>query len=226
MTDEEAFKNLEELHLSDNHINDFMVSKGLPKLEVLDLDWNNLRGSILSSLSGLPTLKQLRLSSTNLTGLIQLRDIEAMKNLEELDLSYNNINGFMDYAGCGQAQELRILNLDSNGLENHPPCLGHLTSLQKLDLSFNHFVGDIPSSLQSLTGLQTVYLSYNYFSGEIPSWLGNLTALQNLDLTSNHFMGNIASSPLICLFLLKSFNYRTITSKSLIHLNHLRTTPS
>lgn len=72
--------------------------------------------------------------------------------------------------------------------------LQNLPFLTTLDLSNNHFSGNIPSSLGNLSKLTTLDLSYNSFSGEIPSSLGNLSYLNDLTLSYNNLVGEIPSS--------------------------------
>ena len=67
-----------------------------------------------------------------------------------------------------------------------------MSSLEKLDLSFNEFNGLIPSDMGKLSSLQgTVDLSHNHFSGSIPASLGNLPEKVYIDLTYNNLSGPI-----------------------------------
>ncbi|MBA0634809.1 hypothetical protein Godav_022399 [Gossypium davidsonii] len=84
-----------------------------------------------------------------------------MTNLRELFFSGNNLNGSL------------------------PMCFSNLTSLEKLDLSFNDLSGNM-SALKSLASLQWLDLSYNKL--QIPSSLGylfNLSKLQYLSASNN-----------------------------------------
>ncbi|CAN6865540.1 unnamed protein product [Brassica oleracea] len=69
-----------------------------------------------------------------------------------------------------------------------------LPFLATLDLSNNHFSGNVPSSLGNLSKLTTLDLSENAFNGEIPSSLGNLYNLTILNLSQNKLIGKIPPS--------------------------------
>ncbi|KAF4380269.1 hypothetical protein F8388_024562 [Cannabis sativa] len=64
-----------------------------------------------------------------------------------------------------------------------------MTWLESLDLSKNHLLGHIPTSLSSLSFLSHLNLSYNNLSGQIP--IG--TQLQSMDASS--FVGNKLCGP-------------------------------
>ncbi|MBA0619295.1 hypothetical protein Godav_028501 [Gossypium davidsonii] len=52
--------------------------------------------------------------------------------------------------------------------------------------------GELPSTLQNLTNLRILDLSENHFSGNIPTWIGDkLSTLMILSLRSNNFDGQI-----------------------------------
>ncbi|GJW92103.1 leucine-rich repeat-containing protein [Tanacetum coccineum] len=72
----------------------------------------------------------------------------------------------------------------------HPnTSLFNLPHLQKLDLSYNAFYGDIPSDISiNLTHLD---LSFNRLNGTLPSWLFTSPSLQSLYLLNNMFSGNV-----------------------------------
>ena len=85
--------------------------------------------------------------------------------------------------------------------------LFHLSQLQRLDLSDNHFnYSHIPSSLAHLSRLTHLNLYLSKFSGEIPGEISQLSNLVYLQLSSNY----VASSPLISLLHLKQQNLRNI----------------
>ncbi|XP_073283173.1 receptor-like protein EIX2 [Primulina huaijiensis] len=70
------------------------------------------------------------------------------------------------------------------------PSLMQLTSLKRLDLSFNTFGGiPIPEFIGSLTNLRYLNLSNAGFSGKLPQNLGNLSNLKYLDVSNSGFPG-------------------------------------
>ncbi|THF96636.1 hypothetical protein TEA_001619 [Camellia sinensis var. sinensis] len=99
---------------------------------------------------------------------------------------------------CGVLHERVIsLNLSDMGLTGSlSPHLGNLSFLSLLDISFNHFYGQIPKEFACLHRLKQVNFGYNNFVGDLNSysWFGNLPDLQYLLLHHNNFTGTIGSS--------------------------------
>lgn len=75
--------------------------------------------------------------------------------------------------------------------------LTHPGRVVALDLTGQHLVGDISSTLGNLTFLNTLILSENGFSNQLPP-LGRLHRLQYLDLSNNSFQGSIPESLTNC----------------------------
>ncbi|KAG5108911.1 hypothetical protein JHK84_045818 [Glycine max] len=69
-----------------------------------------------------------------------------------------------------------------------------LSLLKGIDLSSNHFSGEIPIEIESLFELVSLNLSRNNLTGKIPSNIGKLTSLDFLDLSRNQLVGSIPSS--------------------------------
>ncbi|KAK8319356.1 hypothetical protein V6Z11_A13G235900 [Gossypium hirsutum] len=210
-------KNLEELHLNNNKIESLQSKRQsrLTKLEVLDLSCNYFNSSKFLSLAVLPHLKSLNIEKSfslkgtiiqrwqNLTNLKELtltdlsstsniiRDIGTLTSLEDLvidgcDVGANlNLYGFCELR---KQQTLAIINSDWN--VSLPECFSELTSLKYLDISKNHFSGNI-SVFKNLTLFEYLDISFNNFFGDI-SMLKNLTLLEYLDLSSNKFSGYIS----------------------------------
>ena len=101
---------------------------------------------------------------------------ENLKNLcilEIIDLHGNEING----------------DIESVFVESLPQCAWK--NLQKLDLSYNNFIGTLPNFISDFSTLSILTLSANNLVGPIPPQLGNLSRLTSLDLSSNHLNGSI-----------------------------------
>uniref|UniRef100_A0A7N2RF72 Uncharacterized protein n=1 Tax=Quercus lobata TaxID=97700 RepID=A0A7N2RF72_QUELO len=139
---------LKELYLGSNNFNGSIPFQGfeslslLSKLEVLHMDANDFNNSILSSLSGIASLKELDLSNNNLNGSIHIQEFKAFSNLEDLYLNGNEINDFSK-------------TKDSN----------ILSKLQLLDLSQTKISARILESLVAFPSLKTLYLAYNNLEG-------------------------------------------------------------
>ncbi|KAJ6863438.1 hypothetical protein NC652_040094 [Populus alba x Populus x berolinensis] len=101
----EELSSLKHLSLIHNWLQGSINTKGfeglsrLNKLERLDLGSNNFNNSILSSLKGLSFLKYLNLDSNQLQGSINMKEFDLLSNLEVLWLSRNKIQDFVALTG-------------------------------------------------------------------------------------------------------------------------------
>uniref|UniRef100_A0A2K1YM23 Leucine-rich repeat-containing N-terminal plant-type domain-containing protein n=1 Tax=Populus trichocarpa TaxID=3694 RepID=A0A2K1YM23_POPTR len=164
----------------------------LPKLESLDMSYNNrLTGSFPSSnLSNV--LSSLDLSNTRISVYLENDLISNLKSLEYMYLRNSNIIR-SDLAPLGNLTQLILLDFSSNNFIGEiPSSLGNLVQLRYLKLDSNKFMGQIPDSLGSLLNLRTLSLYGNLFNGTIPSFLFALPSLQYLDLHNNNLIGNIS----------------------------------
>ncbi|THG06288.1 hypothetical protein TEA_027499 [Camellia sinensis var. sinensis] len=179
----------------------------LKNLVRLDLSYNFLSISASesnSSLTPLPQVNTLRLSSCKLQRFPSLMNQSSMANL---DLSDNQISGeipnWIWTVGNGT---LRYLNLSYNLLVGEiPDTVGALKYLYVLNLSNNVLTGHIPLSLGNLTQLESLDLSMNKLSGSIPEQLASLTFLSFLNLSFNRLVGRIPIGTQIQSFLETSF---------------------
>uniref|UniRef100_A0A2C9UM17 Leucine-rich repeat-containing N-terminal plant-type domain-containing protein n=1 Tax=Manihot esculenta TaxID=3983 RepID=A0A2C9UM17_MANES len=127
-----------------------------------------------------------------------LEPLGAFTNLETLYISRSDLKGIR-FAQGSNLTNLKELCLDSSSVdENFLQSFEALSSLETLSMYGCGPSGIIPvsQSICKLKHLQKLDIIYNDFSGNLPLCLANLTSLQQLDLSSNHFIGNISSSPL------------------------------
>ncbi|RYR48436.1 hypothetical protein Ahy_A07g034462 [Arachis hypogaea] len=174
-------------------------SRRLTKLQVLDLRFCSLTGSIPSSLGGLTELTFLSLSGNELTGRLP-SELGRLSGLTVLDLSDNSLTGTVPNTVSSLRYLTRIdlsrnflsgLNLSDNAFTGSLLLhLGSLSSLVTLDLSKNSLSGSLPSVLFSiLFKLEVLILNENAFDGTIPATLWSGINLQFLDLSGYKITG-------------------------------------
>ncbi|XP_061370483.1 LRR receptor-like serine/threonine-protein kinase GSO2 [Gastrolobium bilobum] len=139
-------------------------------------------------------------------------------NLGGVDLLHKEIDWLQSVSILPSLVELHLENCQ---LENIYPSLqyANFTSLQVLDLAYNHFISELPSWLFNLSShishidlsqnsihgqlskilpnhgrIKSLVLSDNNLDGPIPDWIGHLEQLQKLDLSDNAFSGPIPTS--------------------------------
>nr|QBB21101.1 brassinosteroid insensitive 1 BRI1-1 [Dimocarpus longan] len=212
-------------------------------LSSLDLSLNTLSGPLsdISNLGSCTSLKYLNLSSNQLD--FSGKEPGGLKlSLEVLDLSLNKISGanvvpWILYNGCDELKQLVLkqnkvtgdinvskckslvhLDVSANNFSTVVPSFGDCLALEVLDISGNHFIGDIwralsgceqltflnvsrnsfsgPVPVLSAPNLQYLLLADNGFQGEIPLHLAaaSCPSLVKLDLSSNNLSGMIPSS--------------------------------
>ncbi|KAD6455183.1 hypothetical protein E3N88_09889 [Mikania micrantha] len=136
----------------------------LERLESVSLALNYFNKSIISCLSFLPSLNILDLSDS-----YNLGKVPNLPYLEVLILRHNNLNGTLPMEALASFHHLKLL-----------------------DLSFNNFVGSIPSTIKSLSSLQVVSFAHNALNGSLCNdGFCDLKNLHELDLSDNMFDGNL-----------------------------------
>ncbi|XP_058110318.1 receptor-like protein 33 [Magnolia sinica] len=185
-------------------------------LEVLDVGNNQINGPFPCYLDTLSKLRVLVLRSNRFNGSIPWPYNQSFPMLQIIDLSSNLFSGNLPQ-GCfqnwnammsGEKDEdqdhevirygfLNLSNLyyqdtvmvTSKGLDME--LVKILTIFTSIDLSNNHFEGEIPNVIGDLKLLHILNLSRNGLTGPIPASLGNLRMLESLDLSQNNLSGVI-----------------------------------
>ncbi len=158
------------------------------RVTVINLDENNVNGSIPSEIGQLDLLGNLSFRDNELTGTIPT-ELGQLTELSRLDLASNHLTGTIPNS-ISELINLRILDLQSNQLTGAVPSkLGNL--LWYLALGGNELSGPIPSDLGRLSAVRLLNLQKNNLSRAIPSELGQLTSLRSLTLSSNNLSGTI-----------------------------------
>ncbi|KAK3423617.1 hypothetical protein EUGRSUZ_F00281 [Eucalyptus grandis] len=211
-------KNLSVLNLRTNMIHGVIPRKFAKdnKLRTIDLSRNRFEGTLPRMkdtfpdwLGTLPKLQVLVLRSNMFHGFVSSpREACSFSELRIFDLSNNNLSGLLpvsyimkltammyqdkrqgkpQYMGDGNYQDSVMVTM--KGLELR--LVKILTVFTSIDLSSNHFGGELPVYIGNLKSLKGLNFSHNNFTGYIPLSIGNLTELEWLDLSSNKFIGSI-----------------------------------
>ena len=136
--------------LSDAPIGEWygVVTNDDGRVVALVLNFNGLSGEILAKLVSLFNLRELDLSTNNLSGKIPPWWLGSLSNLKQLVLTYNRLSGEIP-AELGSLSNLKWLHLHSNELSGEIPAeLGSLSNLEYLVLHSNELSGCVPSSLE------------------------------------------------------------------------------
>jgi Leucine-rich repeat (LRR) protein len=187
-----GLKSKSNIEVGDYYIELWGELYSVPNTTGLELNNNQLTGSIPPEIGNLTNLTYLSLSNNELTGSIP-PEIGNLSNLRYLFLVNNQLTGEIP-PEIGNLTNLTFLSLGGNQLtgEIHSE-IGNLTNLTSLSLSENQLTGSIPSEIGNLTNLIGLYLGSNQLTGSIPSEIGNLTNLFSLDLRDNQLTGSILS---------------------------------
>ncbi|XP_071739498.1 phytosulfokine receptor 1-like [Rutidosis leptorrhynchoides] len=193
--------------------------KGLTRLQLLDLSWNRLTGTIPSYIgSDFQSLFYLDLSNNSLSGEIP----KSVTQLQSLCLQNVSLEeGSPDFPFFKRPNmSNRGVALQYNQIMSFPPLLdlshnflngsiwpefGNMKRLHVLDLKHNNISGEIPSELSGMTSIETLDLSYNNLSGSLPSSLVSLTFLSKFCVAYNDLSGSIPNEGQFATFANSSF---------------------
>jgi len=173
-------------------------------VQSLQLDVNNLDGSIPSSFSDLKYLRYVNLSSNNiaLPSRIDnpiLNTFDASNNkpissvpffasarLSELRLSRCGLKSVPDKA-TNSSKFLKVISFDNNQLSGTIPFLSSNWGV-KINLSNNRFSGSIPSD--KFGNPNWLDLSWNNLTGSLPDSVSYASSLSYLDISHNMISGS------------------------------------
>lgn len=163
------------------------------QLTNLFLRYNNLSGELPASFWSLSNLRQFDLGKNRISGEIP-PEVQNLISLEGFWFYENNLSGELP-AEMANMTNLRFLSLSVNQLSGAVPAFfGDMTALEGIYLGDNFLEGEIPPELSQLANLGALQLAGNQLSGEIPTELGNLTNLQRLELNGNNLSGALPAS--------------------------------
>ncbi|GJY86019.1 receptor-like protein 7 [Tanacetum coccineum] len=168
----------------------------LQYIQLLDLSFNNITGSIPSCLGKLSnSLSVLSLRGNKLQGTIPNTFTNECK-LQMMSINTNKMKGRVprSFENCAS---LEILDLGNNHIEDmFPSMLGALPELQVLILKSNKFHGAVRFSSPSnynFPKLRIIDLSYNSFSGDLPQqYFQDWSAMKKIQTTAEYMQSEIS----------------------------------
>lgn len=157
----------------------------------LDLDHNNLQGTIPPQIGNLSNLKMLLIGyEDGMTGSIP-EEIGNLQLLIGLGIGNCSLSGAIPNT-IGNCSYLEFVNLWENNLSGPiPPEIGNLDNLLFLDLHDNQLSGNIPLELGDCTSLLELRLNNNQLTGSIPEEVSYLDNLQILNVNNNQLSGEL-----------------------------------
>ncbi|XP_071738504.1 receptor-like protein 32 [Rutidosis leptorrhynchoides] len=198
--------NIQSLEILDLSINSFTLTSQipsktslLPNLVSLDLSNNfdlRFESHILNNILKSSTLlRDLRLSSVNVSGVLRPHLNNRSSSLNYMDLSYCNLMGSLPKSPLNLTH-LTYLDLSNNKLNGTlPSWLFTPPSLKYLALEDNMFSGDVSFALPQL---EDISIARNQLGDQIDqSLIMKSTNLYSLDLSSNNFNGDWELSTLL-----------------------------
>ncbi|XP_004305138.1 PREDICTED: probable LRR receptor-like serine/threonine-protein kinase At3g47570-like [Fragaria vesca subsp. vesca] len=160
---------------------------------ILNLEAQELEGSIAPSIGNLTYLTQLNLTDNKFHGEIP-QELGRLLHLQQLNLMANSLRGNIP-ANISHCSRLRVLDLGINGLIGPVPdqltWLGNFSSLYAFSFGENNLQGSIPSELGGLTSLRKFVLASNNLSGTVPSSIYNISSLYYFTIANNHLHGEL-----------------------------------
>lgn len=200
-----VLQSLLHLVLADNSLTGKLpneMGRLMDHLVTLQLQNNWFSGPIPFSMGGHSTagtrntLQRLELADNMLTGVIP-SSFQLLTSLQVLTLSNNSFEGEVpvEWLCATSNGNLHMLDIRYNQFGGDlPSSVGRCIGLQHLLMPYNHIGHRLPPALGSLVLLKTLQLSHNKFTGQLPTEIGQWRELTELQLQSNQITGNIPSS--------------------------------
>lgn len=153
----------------------------------------SMGGDVINDGSGPGFVSVLQMQGNNLTGSIP-EEISNLKHLKYLSLGSNSELGGSLPASLFEVDSLRFLHIHNTSVSGSlPENVGNAENLRHLYLSFNNLSGEIPSSVYNLKDLELLRLDWNDLEGTLSSDISRLTKLTDLNLEANDLSGNLPS---------------------------------
>ncbi len=135
----------------------------------------------------------IKMLFNNLDGTIPTT-IGNLTNLRVLELSFNKLTGTLPES-LGKLSQLEVLAFNGNFLTGSiPASIGSLTQLKELHLSSNKLSGSIPVTFTNLSNIVVFNVFDNALTGEIPLELASGENLEELIIAENNFINTATIS--------------------------------
>ncbi|KAK3145836.1 hypothetical protein QOZ80_3BG0258190 [Eleusine coracana subsp. coracana] len=182
---------LQTLVLDDNLLGGAVpawVGTQLPSLTLLSLRNNSFQGPVPPSIGAMPSLRSLALASNNLSG--NLPDLTSARSLQTIDVSNNALGPAFPKLG----RKVVAVALSRNRFAGGLPAAADLADfylLERLDVSWNRFVGPFPPALLSLPAIRYLSVAGNRFTGLLSDATPCGDNLRFVDLSVNLLTGTV-----------------------------------
>lgn len=143
----------------------------------LDLQYNNMQGTLPTEIWALPSLKEVLLGENRVLT-VSFEGIErAAGSLTSLSLYDTIIYSLDGISGANNLKSLQVTGLTGT----FPSELFQLNkTIEELFLSDNFFVGTLPDEIGELTALRSFHAVGSDLHGKLPSRIGELSKLEEL----------------------------------------------
>lgn len=167
------------------------VCNGQGEMFALDLELNNLAGTLPPEIALFGSLNILNLWGNNI-GAPLFTDIGKLTNLRFLYGRRNHLTGTVP-SELGLLTDLWQLDINQNSLRGRlPKEFWTMSNLEQIHIGDNQFSGSLPDNIGSLLPkLRTLRVRQNQFTGTLPTSLGLLPDLWVLAAWTNQFSGTI-----------------------------------
>ncbi|PRP75309.1 putative leucine-rich repeat receptor-like protein kinase [Planoprotostelium fungivorum] len=181
--------NLQYLDVSYNQIYaPIPTGAGSKNLQILKINNNQFRGSIVAGLQLLESMTYMDTSNNLLTGNLPYA-FNLVTHMQYANLSNNSLSGTLPAITL---HELTVFDISRNNFSGKIP-IDWPPQMVSLNLAGNQFSGEIPPQILSIRDLLILDVSNNQLRGEISNDLGDTSRLTQLDVSNNHLNGTYPS---------------------------------
>lgn len=167
------------------------VSLSNGRVFALYLDYNNLKGTMPSSLGNISAMYSFQMGGNQLTGTLP-SSIGKLTNLNGFSLYDNQLTGTLP-ASFSNLKQLTTIFMWNNQLTGSLSVLENCANPVDFELSYNQFTGSLPN-LQHIENMFELNLDHNQFTGEIPYSYSYFKVQSQITLDNNQLSGVVPTS--------------------------------